>query len=88
MTLFTRCVIHSGPDRQGRYQYTLFWMADYHPGHPDGEHRLAERGQVFLGVPPHHVPLSRDAWLGTWRGEARLGRARQGMARTGRAEAR
>ena len=44
---YTRIEIHSGPDRQGRYFHTRFWMADYHPGHPDGEYRRAERAQVF-----------------------------------------
>lgn len=46
-----RVEIHSGPDELGRYHYTLFWMADYHPGDPRGEHRYSERGQVF------HAPL-------------------------------
>lgn len=40
--------IHSGPDSLGRYSYTLYWMADYHPGHPEGEYRRAERGQCFF----------------------------------------
>lgn len=46
--------IHSGPDEFGRYQYTIYWMACYHPGHPDGEHRLAERGQEYL-ADPHKI---------------------------------
>ena len=48
---FTRIEILSEPDRLGRVHYAKFWMADYHPGDPDGEHRWAERGQHFLGVP-------------------------------------
>jgi hypothetical protein len=51
-----RCEIYSGPDSAGRYHYALFWMADYHPGHPDGEYRTAERGQHFFGKPPNDVP--------------------------------
>ncbi len=47
-----RLEIHSGPDNLDRYFYTLCWMADYHIGHPDGEHRRAERGQVFHGTIP------------------------------------
>ena len=43
--------IHSGPNRFGEYCFTLFWWADYHPGHPLGEYRHAERGQVFLADP-------------------------------------
>jgi len=41
----TRCEVYEGPDDRGRYHYALFWIADYHPGHPLGEHRTAERGQ-------------------------------------------
>jgi hypothetical protein len=58
----TRIEIHSGPDSLGRYSYTLFWMADYHPGHPDGEHRIAERGQCFfapLRKKHDHLPWKR-----------------------------
>lgn len=44
--------IHSGPDDRGRYSYTLYWMADYHPGHPDGEYGWRERGQCFFGPLP------------------------------------
>ena len=40
-------VIHDGPDKDEKYLFTLYWWADYHPGHPDGEHRLAIRGQVY-----------------------------------------
>ncbi len=35
----------TGPDRLHIWAY---WLADYHPGHPDGEHRIAERGQFFV----------------------------------------
>lgn len=49
---FTRIEFHDdGPDHLGRRRYTLFWMADYHPGHPDGEHGRRERGQCFHADP-------------------------------------
>jgi len=32
---------HSGPDSLGRCVFTLFWLANYHPGDPRGEYRLA-----------------------------------------------
>lgn len=51
-----RLEIYSGPDSHGRYHYALFWMADYHPGHPNGEDRWAERGQHFFGTPPDYPP--------------------------------
>lgn len=41
----------SGSDKDGKCRFTLFWMADYHPGHPKGENRLAERGQAFHADP-------------------------------------
>jgi hypothetical protein len=47
-----RIAVHRGPDERGRYVYTRFWIADYHPGHPDGEYRRAERGQVFHAAMP------------------------------------
>lgn len=47
-----RCEIQSGPDKEGRYRFTLYWTADYHPGHPEGEHRRAERGQCFHAALP------------------------------------
>ena len=51
----TRGEIYSGPDDYGRYHYAIFWMADYHPGHPEGEYGLRERGQHFHGVPPTDI---------------------------------
>lgn len=49
---YTRLEIYEGPNKQGDYHYALFWMADYHPGHPEGEHGLRERGQHFLAPIP------------------------------------
>lgn len=53
MPEFTRCEILDGPDREDKYTYFLFWMADYQPGHPQGEYRRVERGQIF------HAPLPK-----------------------------
>lgn len=44
----TRGEVYSGPDKWGNYHFALFWCSDYHPGHPEGEYRHAERGQHFL----------------------------------------
>lgn len=56
-----RIEVYAGPDTHGRYHYALFWLADYHPGHPDGEYRTAERGQHFFGNPDRHgVPPKRQ----------------------------
>lgn len=49
-----RIEVYSGPDRDGNYHYAMFWWADYHPGHPKGEHGWRERGQHFLGNPDVH----------------------------------
>ncbi|PIY22031.1 MAG: hypothetical protein COZ11_14200 [Deltaproteobacteria bacterium CG_4_10_14_3_um_filter_51_14] len=46
-----RIEYHSKSDDKSRCHFTLFWMAGYHPGHPDGEFGLRERGQVFLVIP-------------------------------------
>ena len=50
----TRIEHHGKSDDLGRCHFTLFWMADYHPGHPDGEHRTAERAQGFFADPRTH----------------------------------
>ena len=48
-----RIEVSSGPDSHDRYHYVKFWYADYHPGHPKGEYRHAERAQHFFGhLPP------------------------------------
>ena len=47
-----RIEIVSGPDSLNRYTYVLVWCADYHPGHPEGEYRHAERAQVFFALLP------------------------------------
>lgn len=57
---FTRLELHEGPDSHGRYFYTLFRMADYHPGHPLGEYRTAERGQCYFADPRQHAPYTEE----------------------------
>lgn len=47
-----RIVVHEGPDERGRYVYTVYHWAMYHPGDPAGEHRLNERGHVFRAALP------------------------------------
>jgi len=49
-----RIEYHSGTDNLGRCCFTKFWISDYHPGDPAGEHRMAERGQVFYADPLTH----------------------------------
>lgn len=48
---FTRIKYRSKSDSLGRCSFTLFWMADYHPGDPAGENRIAERAQCFFADP-------------------------------------
>jgi hypothetical protein len=43
----TRIEVLEGPDDKGRWTFFVYWMADYHPGHPEGEHVCRERGQIF-----------------------------------------
>ena len=47
----TKIKYHSQSDSLGRCKFSLSWMATYHPGHPDGEYRIAERGQCFFADP-------------------------------------
>jgi len=61
MTAGRRLEIYNGPDSVGRYHYAIFWLADYHPGHPDGENRTAWRGQHFFGpIPNEQFELETD----------------------------
>lgn len=58
-----KIVYHSLPDKDGRCRFTLSWLADYHPGHPLGEHRIAERAQGFFANPLDHgfpMPTAAD----------------------------
>jgi hypothetical protein len=58
-----RIEYHTLPDKYNKCAFTLYWMADYHPGHPDGEYRTAERGQVFYADPREHgfpLPIPLD----------------------------
>jgi len=51
--------VYEGPDRFGNYHYAIFWLANYHPGHPDGEYGWRERGQHYYGNPERH---NIDIW--------------------------
>ena len=48
---YTRIEYHGKTDSYGKCSFTLYWMADYHPGHPDGESGWRERGQCFHADP-------------------------------------
>ena len=61
--IMTRIEYRSASDDLGRCHFGLYWMADYHPGDPAGEHRTAERCQEFKADPrryghprPEEVP--------------------------------
>ena len=41
-------------DKEGKARFFLYWMDNFHIGHPKGEHRYAERGQIFKGVPSEY----------------------------------
>lgn len=42
-----KLVVNSEPDKDDKSMLTLYWMDDFHPGNPEGEDGLRERGQVF-----------------------------------------
>lgn len=56
-----RAEITEGPDSDGKYLFWIFWMDNYHPGHPKGEYRLAERGQLFKSNPLKY--LKNTEWF-------------------------
>lgn len=58
MRIKARVEIDKGPDPLGRYSYTLFWTTNYHPGHPDGEYAIRERGQCFFAPLPSKKQLA------------------------------
>ena len=58
-----RIEYRSKTDKWGRCSFTLYWMADYTPGHPEGEYVRRERAQCFHADPldygfprPEQVP--------------------------------
>jgi len=53
----TRIEYHSGSDSLGRCHFSLHWMTDYTPGHPDGEYVRRERGQHFFADPREYNQL-------------------------------
>ena len=44
----------SGSDSLGRCSFTLYWMTNYCPGHPEGEYARREVGQCFFADPTKH----------------------------------
>lgn len=54
--------VDSGPDRDKKYGYFLYWLTDYIPGHPEREHGCMIRGQRFLSADPdqHGARLEID----------------------------
>lgn len=47
----TRIEYHGKVDSEGRCHFSLHWMDDYFPGHPEGENVRRERGQHFFADP-------------------------------------
>ena len=43
----TQIEYHGPTDTHGRCHFSLRWIDDYFPGHPEGEHVRRERGQHF-----------------------------------------
>lgn len=66
----------SGPDRAGRFSYFVHWLDDYHPGHPEGEHRLGLRGQIFFADPVESGHAKYDKWDGGRAARAAIAKAR------------
>lgn len=54
--------MESGIDDRGRARFTLYWVADYQPGHPDGEQRRVIRGQCFYADPTPYKTFAE--WKG------------------------
>lgn len=56
-----RIEYHSKSDHLNRCSFTLFHLANYHPGDPAGEYRTAERGQCYFADPRKHgFPLPEE----------------------------
>ena len=47
----TQIEYHGPTDTHGRCHFSLRWIDDYFPGHPEGEHVRRERGQQFNADP-------------------------------------
>ena len=45
------------PDKNDKFIYTKYWICSYFPGHPDGEHLIRYREQVFTGDELKHKDL-------------------------------
>ena len=62
----SRITYLSKSDSDGRCRFFLYWGADYHPGHPDGEYRHAERGQGFFADPRNYGHLRPEDQEEQW----------------------
>lgn len=55
----------NGPARSdGQRPYTIYWVADYHPGHPVGEYRTDIRGQCYFANPIEQKHHKYATWPG------------------------
>ena len=65
-----------GPtDRHGRCQYAIYGASDYHPGHPDGEHRTDVRGQVYYADAVANGHYRYATWPGMESARAMIAKA-------------
>jgi len=48
---------HGNSGADGRSHFSLYWMDDYFPGHPEGEYICRERGQHFHADPREYGHL-------------------------------
>lgn len=52
--------INSGLNEYGECSFTLYWWADYTPGHPDGEHVPRWRAQGYYAKPNRYIVDATD----------------------------
>lgn len=64
--------VHSRADKEGKYQFSMYWLTNYIPGHPKGEYFVKEvpgvtgktgfvRVQAFLADPTSHVQRLKES---------------------------
>jgi len=59
----TRIEYHGPLDKDNRCRFSLHWMDNYFPGHPEGEDVRRERGQHFFADPRtygHSLPTKNN----------------------------
>lgn len=67
--------ITSGRNSEGKCAYNLHWLADYHPGHPEGEHRLGIRSQGYFADPIKNGHAEYPKWDGGVAAKAAIAKA-------------